>query len=370
MFVCAHFAVFFVSLSINVPLNSFAMRTNRRHFIRTAALSGVGVSLLSGDVLSWTGNRSVRLAYLGNSVTNRPTAPTAWTDSLVFTSLDEKDFQQLLWRDDIDAIVVDVSPAQRTAIALAAMNAGKITAFTGPIGQTVGTIQSLLETHAKTGTPCLLLDNDHFDRNVLAVNNMVQQKQFGELTHVACGTDSPTNGLGPAMAWLGINHGNRFVSLNASISRSWGLHEPLPTPPSKNEPIVRNYELGEVLTINVQCAHGQTVAISRDITGKRPHSRGYRVQGSKGLWMEDNDLLSVGHRTYSFAAVRPRFDHPNQPEPSALAGLVTTLKTQTIDPNSTRNALTVSLVYAVAKLSLAAWNDDLEIPDWFTDSYS
>jgi len=346
------------------------MRTNRRHFIRTAALSGVGVSLLSGDVLSWTGNRSVRLAYLGNSVTNRPTAPTAWTDSLVFTSLDEKDFQQLLWRDDIDAIVVDVSPAQRTAIALAAMNAGKITAFTGPIGQTVGTIQSLLETHAKTGTPCLLLDNDHFDRNVLAVNNMVQQKQFGELTHVACGTDSPTNGLGPAMAWLGINHGNRFVSLNASISRSWGLHEPLPTPPSKNEPIVRNYELGEVLTINVQCAHGQTVAISRDITGKRPHSRGYRVQGSKGLWMEDNDLLSVGHRTYSFAAVRPRFDHPNQPEPSALAGLVTTIKTQTIDPNSTRNALTVSLVYAVAKLSLAAWNDDLEIPDWFTDSYS
>ncbi len=329
------------------------MRTNRRNFIRTAALSGVGVSLFSGDVFSWTGQQPVRLAYLTDS------------DSSVVLN-------QLLQRNDIDAIVVDVLPAHRTAIALAAMNAGKITAFTGPVGQTVGTIQSLLETHAKTGTPCLLLDNDQVDRNVVAVKNMVRQQQLGDLTHVACGTDSTTNGLGPAMDWLGINQGNRFVSLNASIARSWGLHEPTPTQPSNNEPIVKNYELGEVLTINVLCANGQTVTISRDITGKRPHSRGYRVQGTKGMWMEDNDLLSVGNKTYSFAAVRPRFDHAqgktNQPEPSALAELVTALETQSIDPNSTRNALTVSLVYAVAKLSLAAWNDELEIPDWFTHS--
>lgn len=329
------------------------MRTNRRQFIRTAALSGVGVSLFSGDVFSQTETNPIRLAYLTHS------------DSTVV-------FQQLLQREDIDAIVVDVPPAQRTAIALAAMNAGKTTAFTGPVGQTVDTIQSLLETHAKTGTPCLLLDNDHFEVNVLAITTMVRQQQFGEITHVACGTDSPTNGLGPAMAWLEINQRNRFVSLNASKSRSWGLHEPLPTEPAKNEPIVKNYELGEVLTLNLQCANGQTVTLSRDITGKRPHSRGYRVQGSKGLWMEDNDLLSVNDRTYSFAAVRSQFDHSNgqatQPELTALASLVSALKTQTLDPNSTRNALTISFVYAVSKLSMPAGNNELDIPDWFSQS--
>jgi hypothetical protein len=351
VFTCAHFPVFFVSLGINVHFNSFAMRTNRRQFIRTAALSGVGVSLFSGHAFSWTDNNPVRLAYLTDS------------DSSVV-------LHQLLQRNDIDAIIVDVTPARRTAIALAAMNAGKTTAFTGPVGHTIGTIKSLLDTHQKTGTPCLLLDTDHFDRNVLAVKNMVRQQRFGEITHVACGTDSPTNGLGPAMDWLGINQGNRFTSLNASMSRSWGLHEPTPAQRSQNEPIIKNFELGEVLTINLQCQNSQTVTLSRDITGKRPHSRGYRVQGTKGLWMEDNDLLSIGDQTHSFSAVRPRFAPPqaqaNQPEPTALSAFSAALKTRTIDPNSTRNALTISLIYAVAKLSLAAWNDELEIPDWFS----
>lgn len=306
------------------------MRTNRRQFIRTTALSGVGVSLFSGNAFSWTENNSVRLAYL--------------TDSDSSVVLDK-----LLQRTDIDAIIVDVIPAKRTDIALAAMNAGKSTAFTGPVGQTVSEIQTLSQTHAKTGTPCLLLDNDHCDRNVLAIKSMVQKQRFGEITHVACGTDSPTNGLGPAMDWLGINKGNRFVSLNASLSRSWGLHEPTPTQPLNNQPIVKNYELGEVLTINLQCANGQTLTLSHDITGKRPHSRGYRVQGTKGLWIEDNDAQPA-----------------NQPEQTALTGLISALKTKSLDPNGTRNALTISLLYAIANVSLAASNDDLEIPDWFS----
>ena len=355
------------------PFQLLIMRTNRRSFIRTAALSGVGLSVFSGEVLSWTGNRPVRLAYLSHSPTNPLTPAANWSDTLFFTSVNDKAFQQLLQRDDIDALVVDVFPAQRTAIALAAMKAGKPIAFTAPVGQTVSEIQTLSQTYAQTGTPCLLLDNDRFERNTLAICNMVAQHQFGNLTHVACGTDSPTNGLGPAAEWLGINRGNRFVSLNASVSQSWGLHEPTPTGPEpKNGPIVKQYQLGEVLTINLRCANGQTLTVSRDLSGKRPHSRGYRVQGTNGLWMENNDLFTREGRTDSFADVRPPFDHPywhpnrpkNQPEPNALSELLTALKTRTIDPDSTRNALTISLVYAVANLSLVARNDELDVPDW------
>ncbi len=356
------------------------MRTNRRNFIRTAALSGVGVSLFPGNVFSNVIDpaKPVQIAYLTSSVQDGQMAGTPGCYKTIVLYSDSA-LQALLQRDDIDAIVVDVLPAQRLPIALAAMKAGKCTAFTEPVAQSVRAVQTLLEMHQQTGTPCLLLDNDLFSRDVLAVSNMVRQQQFGNLTHVACGTDSPTNGLGPAMHWLGINRGNRFVSLNASVSQSWGLHEPIPSDPVRgNEPIVKQYQLGEVMTINLHCQNGQTVTISRNLTGKRPHSRGYRVQGTNGLWMEDNDVLIRNGQSEVFSAVRSQFDHPFwQPnetrkptQPDAVASLVTALRTQTITPEHTLDALTMPLVYAIAKSSLAVWNDTVNIPDWFTHPYS
>lgn len=350
------------------------MLTTRRSFLRTATLSGIGASFLAHDALSWATVRPVRLAFVGQPLVTPFQSPVGWAETLSFTNTDDDAFQRLLHRDDIDALVVDVPPAQRTGLALAAMKAGKCTAFTGPVGQTTGMIQTLMTTHAQTGTPCLLLDNDRFDRNVLAINNLTAQQQFGTLTYVQCGTDSPTNGLGPAMDWLGINRANRFTSLNASIARSWGLHEPVPaTPTTKNEPVVKQYQLGEVLTITLQCANGQIVTVNHDLAGKRPHSRGYRVQGNKGLWVEENDLLRLGDRERAFSEVRFQFDHPywqakpsdKTIEPSALDELTLVLQTRTIDPIMTQNALTISLVHAVAKASLGAWGEEVELPDWF-----
>lgn len=360
------------------------MRINRRSFIRTAALSGVGISLFSPDVFSWTGNQSghssrpVHLAYLSNSPASIPALPILWKETQLFTSLEDSAFCRLLQRDDIDAIVVDVLPDQRTAIALAAMKMGKCTAFTEPVAHSVRAIQRLTDMYAQTGTPCLLLDNDLFSRDALAVSNMARQHQFGNLTHVACGTDSLTNGLGLAMDLLAINRGNRFVSLNASISQSWGLYEPISSVSAgDNEPIIKQYQLGEVMTIHVQCRHGETVTINRDLTGKRPYARGYRIQGTKGLWMEDNDLLSLQGQDHSFTAIRPQFDHsfwqPNQSgiktQPSALSSFISALQTQTITPANTFNALAVPLVYTIAKSSLAVWNDTVNIPDWFTSTH-
>lgn len=356
------------------------MHTNRRDFIRTAALSGLSMSLLANEAFSSIGQpaKSIQVACLTSSdpdglikgLSERYKAIVPYSDQA---------FQALLQRDDIDAIVVDVSPALRMPIALAAMKAGKPTAFTKPAAQSVGAVQTLLAMYRQTGTPCLLLDNELFTRDALAISTMVRQQQFGDLTHVACGTDSPTNGLGPAMHWLGINRGNRFVSLTASVSQSWGLHEPiLSGPATKNEPIVKQYQLGEVMTINLQCKNGQTVTISRDLTGKRPHSRGYRLQGVNGLWMEDNDTLIRNGQQDLFSAARSRFDHPfwqqNQPkslpEPDALGWLISALQTQTLTPENTFDALTIPLVQAIAKSSVDIWNDTINIPDWFTHPYS
>jgi hypothetical protein len=302
------------------------MPFSRRTFLRTAAITGVGLPFLAGDVFSEATPRPVRLIHLAN--------------------YDVPALKKLLQRDDYDALVVNLPAKHRFTVATAAMKAGKCTAFTGPVGQTVGQVQQLLTIHQQTGTPCLLLDADPSRSEILTVTRQVQEGHFGKLTYVRCGTDSPTNGLAVALEWLGINRGNRFMSLNAALSRSWGLHEPHPiVPTQKNAPNIKQYELGEVLTVNLQCANGQTVVVHQDLKGKRPYERGLRVQGTNGSWTHDFD------------------EQPTESDPTT--SLVNLLQQGPVPSVLTQDALTVSLIYAVAKASIHAWQSNIEIPNWF-----
>jgi predicted dehydrogenase len=356
-------------LTSNHPFSRSAMQINRRTFIRTTALSGAGLSVLGSQAFG-SSNSPVRLAYLSDSPDQKPTYAADWATSALFTATDSAAFQQLIRRADIDLIVADVSSRYRSPVAQAAMKAGKPIAFTAPIGQNVRDILNLMMTHEQTGTPCLLLNDDPFSRDVMAVSTMIQKRQFGDLTYIHCGSESETNGLDAAIEWLGINQSNRFTSLTASISRSWGLHEPAVTAGLKNESFVRNYELGEVLTITLQCANGQTVVVSRDLKGKRPYEQGFRVQGTEGYWLQENDVVVRQGKSQAFTALKSQFDHPaweangnrRQPKPNALTTLTRLLQTGTLPPHSTQNALTIGLVHAVAKQSLSAWSEDVEVP--------
>lgn len=302
------------------------MLFSRRTFLRTAAITGAGLPLLTSEVFSGPTSRSIRLIHLAN--------------------YDALNLEKLLQRDDYDALVVDLPAEYRLPVAIAAMKAGKCTAFTGPVGQTVGQVQQLLTIHQQTSTPCLLLDTDQSRREILTVTKQIQEGHFGELSYVQCGSDSPANGLGVAMEWLGINRGNRFLRLNAGISRSWGLHEAHPTVAAqKNAPNIKQYELGEVLTVNLQCANGQLVVVHRDLKGKRPYERGFRVQGANGSWTHDFD------------------EHPT--ESDAIASLTTLLQQGPMPSVLTQDALTVSLIHAIVNQSVHAWQSDIEIPNWF-----
>ena len=96
---------------------------------------------------------------------------------------------------------------------------------------------------------------------------------------------------------LGINRGNRYVSLVSVASKSRGLNEWI----GKNKGT--NYDLygydfaeGDVVTTILKCAHGETVTIYHDCCLPRPYSRNYVVQGTKGIFMEISDrnaLLAV-----------------------------------------------------------------------------
>lgn len=50
-----------------------------------------------------------------------------------------------------------------------------------------------------------------------------------------------------------------------------------------------SFNQGDVVTTMIKCANGETVVLTHDCSLPRPYSRGYRVQGTKGVYQEDGD---------------------------------------------------------------------------------
>ncbi|HOJ09830.1 MAG TPA: Gfo/Idh/MocA family oxidoreductase [Clostridiales bacterium] len=255
-----------------------------------------------------------------------------------------KDYRKLLERDDIEGVVIATSWTTHLEIALAAMEAGKY------VGTEVGGASSLEEcwelvrTSEKTGMPCMMLENCCYGRNEMTVLNMVKKNLLGELIHcqcgyehdlrqeVACGIENrhyrihnylnrngdvyPTHGLGPVAKCLNINRGNRFINLTSMSSKSRGINEWVKANKGEDHPFAKtNFALGDVVTTMIKCAHGETILIIHDTSLPRPYSRAGRVQGTKGIWMEDNNSIyiegrSPEHTWESFEDYRNEYEHP------------------------------------------------------------
>jgi hypothetical protein len=102
----------------------------------------------------------------------------------------------------------------------------------------------------------------------------------------------PTHGVGPIAKMLNINKGNRFISLVSMSSKARGLHEyagqTLGPDHSQYDTV---FGQGDITTTMIKCARGETVLLTHDCSLPRPYSRGQRVQGTKGLWMEDKNAV-------------------------------------------------------------------------------
>lgn len=126
-----------------------------------------------------------------------------------------------------------------------------------PVGLEVGGATSLFECFElvrlseETGVPCMLLENCCYGREEMAVLHMIKLGVLGEIIHCACGylhdlreeiclgrenrhyrldnylhrngDNYPTHGIGPIAQYLGINRGNRFLSLSSVAEQISGL---------------------------------------------------------------------------------------------------------------------------------------------------
>lgn len=260
------------------------------------------------------------------------------------------DYRMLLRNPEVDAVVISASWEAHVPIALAAMRAGKITACEVGGAATVEECWELVRTYEETGTPIMFLENCCYGRNELMILNMVRQGILGDIVHcqggyrhdlrdeVSFGRENrhyrlnhylhrncenyPTHELGPIAKILDINHGNRMLTLTSVASSAKGLHSYLSREKGDEYDLTHaQWKQGDVVTTTIRCAQGQTIVLTLDTTLPRYYSRGFHVQGTLGMYEEENRSLFLDgvHNKWDFnwkpqwgniEEYREQYEHP------------------------------------------------------------
>jgi predicted dehydrogenase len=245
-------------------------------------------------------------------------------------SKNEYSYVDLLKRTDLDAVIIATPWEWHTPMAVASMNAGKYVGVEVSAANTIEECWDLVNTSENTGVPCMILENVCYRRDVMAILNMVRKEMFGELVHLQCGYLHdlrkvkfepgvefgekaihearwrtahsvkrngdlyPTHGIGPVAKMLNINTGTRFVSLTSVSSKSRGLHNYIAENGGEDHPNAKvKFKLGDVVSTLIKTSNDETILITHDTNLPRPYSLGFKVQGTKGLWMDDLDSIYI-----------------------------------------------------------------------------
>ena len=231
-------------------------------------------------------------------------------------------YHDMLAMDEIEAVFVPTSWNSHLAIAADCMEAGKYVAIEVGGAASLEELWQLIHAYEKTKKPCMMLENCCYCRNELMVLNMVRQGLFGELIYceggyehnirnkLATGIESgyersfhnrfrngelyPTHELGPIAKILRINRGNRFLSLTSTATKSRSMAAYRRELTEKGEPYEEiPFNEGDIVTTVIKCAGGETVTLTHSVSLPRPYSRDGRVQGTKGIWLEDSNGIFI-----------------------------------------------------------------------------
>jgi predicted dehydrogenase len=347
-------------------------RMNRRKFIKTSAVAGATATFLP-NILMGTEEKKVRIGFIGvgsqgtsllkvcldmkdvevPAICDIDIEHLSRAQRLVEKSgrkkpegysKNEIDYKNMVIRDDLDGVIIATPWVWHTPMSVDTMRAGKYCAPEVWGASSIDEVWQLVKTSEETGMPCMMLENHCYDRDSMAVLNMVRQGLFGELIHCQCGYQHdvryikfgstgelrwrgehsisrngdlyPTHGIGPIANCLDIDRGNRFLTLTSTATKSRGLKDYIQKKFNpEHENAKRNYALGDIVTTVIKCAKGETVVINHDTNLPRPYSNMYRVQGTRGLWMEDNMSIylegrSPEHTWESFEPYMIEYEHP------------------------------------------------------------
>ena len=340
----------------------------------------------------------------------------------------DEDFRNMVANEDLDGVYIATPWEWHHTMAIAAMKNGINVGTEVPAALTVRDCWDLVNTSEKTGMNCMIMENVCYRRDIMAVLNMVRQGLFGELLHCQGGYQHdlrhvkfndgknpygggvefgekgyseskwrtqhsvdrngdlyPTHGLGPVSTMLDINRGNRMVYLTSTATQSRGLHNYIvdnggPDHPNANV----EFKLGDVVTTVIKCDNGQTIMLSHDTNSPRPYSLNYRVQGTKGIWMVDNNSIYIegmspeAHKWEPDETYMEKYDHPlwkrfeDQATGSGHGGMdffilrafVESLKRNVTPPIDVYDAVSMSVICPLSEKSIRLNSTSVKIPDF------
>ncbi len=190
---------------------------SRRDFIKTAAIAGAGLTILSSQTIFAIDKESkLRLGFIGVGLRGQSHLELALrrNDVEVIALCDVQQrmmdmslqlitksgkpkpqvvldgpqgYKKLLENKDIDAVIIATPWEWHTVMCLDAMNAKKYVGCEVITGMTIEECWELVHTSERTGMPLMMLENVCYRRDVMAVMNMVRQNVFGELVHLQGG---------------------------------------------------------------------------------------------------------------------------------------------------------------------------------------
>lgn len=244
-----------------------------------------------------------------------------------------QDYREVNAREDIEAVFIFTSWQTHVMIAVDAMRHGKIPGMEVGGATSLEECWELVHVSESTGIPVMLLENCCYNKEEMALLNMIKKGVFGEVVHCRGGYQHdlrdeigngdinrhyrqdnfrsrngelyPTHELGPIAKYLNIGHGNRMMTLVAMASKAAGQQAWMQKHRAGTPYADMKFCEGDVVTTMIKCANGESIVLTHDCTLPRPYSRGGVVQGTKGLWMEDNRSIYLEDRT----PPRPNGEH-------------------------------------------------------------
>ena len=246
-------------------------------------------------------------AYVAENSENTPVCSTDW--------------QTMLSEAKPDAALISTGWDTHIPMAIWCMEHGIVPAVEVCGAYSEQDCWDLVDTYERTGTRIMLMENCCFNKSELLATAMARAGLFGEIVHCAgayahdlrkeilsseenrhyrlafyrdhnC-ENYPTHELGPIAKLLGINRGNRMVSLVSMASKSRGFQDYVERNRDTINPnrIGEEIKQGDIITTLITCENGETITLRLDASLPRFYNREFTVRGTRGMYEMGNNIV-------------------------------------------------------------------------------
>ena len=235
------------------------------------------------------------------------------------------DYHELLKDKTVEGVMISSSWDTHVQMALDSMNAGKITAFEVGGGYDIEDCWELVRTYERTKTPVMMLENCCYDKFELLATTLYRNGLLGEVVHchgayshdirdeIAGGNvnrhyrlinyekrnceNYPTHELGPIARLLDVNRGNKLLTVSSVSSKAAGMQEFVLTEANPDKSLAgRKFLQGDIVSSTIRCSNGETITLTLDTTLPKYYSREFTVRGTKGLCVQEANMVLIEGR--------------------------------------------------------------------------